>query len=118
MLNLWQLKLEDDDDLTEPIDFILSNTREFNQSIGFTHFFLSKLATRIRKTFFPKDYAEIWDVCDILITADPKLLQSKPEGKKVIKIITDYNKDCDADFEYDSMISLINDNNLIEKLLR
>lgn len=115
-LNLWQLKIEDDDDLTEPVEFIISNTREFNQSIGFSYFFLSKLATRIRKVFFPKDYAEIWDECDVVITADVKLLENKPEGKKSVKIKTDYNKDCKADLEYDSMLSLINDNDSIEKI--
>lgn len=115
-LNLWQLKVDDDDDLKEPIELILSNTREFNQSIGFTHFFLSKIATRIRKTFFPKDYAEIWNICDVVITADKKVLESKPEGKKAIKIITDYNKDCPSDYQYNSMLEFLNDKEIVKKL--
>ena len=117
-LHLWQLGLEDDDEIPEPIDLILSNPREFNQSIGFTYFFLSKLATRIRKAFFPKDYMEIWNACDILITADPKLLQNKPEGKKAVKIITDYNKNCPADYEYESMLDFVNDKDIMYKMLR
>ena len=117
-LNLWQLSLEDDDDIPEPIELILSNTREFNQSIGFSYFFLSKLATRIRNVFFPKDHADIWERCDILITADTKLLESKPDGKIAIKIVTDYNKNCPADYEYNSMLEFINDKEIIHKILK
>ena len=116
-LNLWQLRLEDDDEISEPVELLLSNTREFNQSLGFTYFFLSKLATRIRKVFFPKDYMEIWDACDVLITADPKLLSNKPEGKTSIKIVTDYNKDCECDYQYNSMLDFLNDNEIIHKVL-
>ena len=117
-LNLWQLSLEDDDDITEPIELILSNTREFNQSIGFSYFFLSKLATRIRNVFFPKDHSDIWERCDILITADAKLLESKPDGKVAIKIVSDYNKNCPADYEYNSMLEFINDKEIIHKILK
>lgn len=117
-LNLWQLSLEDDDDIPEPIDLIISNTREFNQSIGFTYFFLSKLATRIRKVFFPKDSNDIWKVCDLLVTADPLLLNNTPSGKVVVKIITEYNKDCKADYEYDSMIDFLNDKKTIYNILK
>lgn len=117
-LNLWQLSLEDDDDIPKPIELILSNTREFNQSIGFSYFFLSKLATRIRNVFFPKDHADIWERCDILITADTKLLESKPDGKIAIKIVTDYNKNCPADYEYNSMLEFINDKEIIHKILK
>lgn len=117
-LNLWQLKLEDDDDLKEPVEIVLSNTREFNQSLGFTYFFLSKLATRARRVFFPKDHMDVWNECDILITADQKLLQNKPEGKIAIKIATDYNCDCPCDYKYDSMKELIADSELIGKILR
>ena len=109
---------EDDDDITEPIELILSNTREFNQSIGFSYFFLSKLATRIRNVFFPKDHSDIWERCDILITADAKLLESKPDGKVAIKIVTDYNKNCPADYEYNSMLEFINDKEIIHKILK
>ena len=52
-LNKWLLKLNDiDEDEDEPVDVMLSNINEFNISIAFTYFFLSKIGTRIRKVFF------------------------------------------------------------------
>ena len=49
----------------------------------------------------------IWDKCDILITANPNLIQNKPENKTVIKIKAPYNKNVKGDFEYDNFTSLI-----------
>ena len=114
--NLWTLSVGDQDDLDEPIDFIITNPFEFNASIGFTHFFLSKMATRVRETYFPLDSSTIWDRCDVLITAEPKLIKERPEGKKVIKIETDYNKDLAADLTYKSLSELIEDKEIIKKL--
>lgn len=114
--NLWTLSVGDQDDLDEPIDFIITNPFEFNASIGFTHFFLSKMATRVRETYFPLDSSTIWDRCDVLITAEPKLIKERPEGKKVIKIETDYNKDLVADLTYKSLSELIEDEEIIKKL--
>ena len=116
-LNLWLLSLADEE-VDEPIDVILTNPFEFNASIGFTHFFLSKIATRIRETFFPLDSSTIWDRCDVLVTAEPKLIKEKPEGKIVIKIETDYNKDLDADYTYKSLSDMLEDGELITKLCK
>ena len=114
-LNLWLLSLGDEE-VDEPIEVILTNPFEFNASIGFTHFFLSKMATRVRETFFPLDSSTTWDRCDVLITAEPKLIKEKPEGKVVIKIETDYNKDLDADYTYKSLSDFIEDGEIISKL--
>lgn len=116
-LNLWLLKLKDYEDENEvKIDVALSNPFEFNASIGNTCFFLSKCATRIREYFFPADSKEIWEKTDVLVTADPKLLNNKPEGKIAIKIEMDYNKDCPSDYSYDKLNSFLQDENIIEKL--
>jgi len=111
--NLWLLSLAEED---EPVDVILTNPFEFNASIGFTHFFLSKMATRVRETYFPIDSSTIWDRCDVLVTAEPKLIKEKPEGKKVVKIETPYNKDLEADLTYQSLSELIEDKEIITKL--
>lgn len=111
--NLWTLKVSEEN---EDIDFILANPFEFNTSIGFTCFFLSQIATRIREFYFPKDSHDIWNRCDVLITADPKLLREKPDGKIVIKIDAPYNKEIEADLEYESLSSLISDDKFIEKV--
>ena len=112
-LNLWLLEQENNDDLQHKLEVSLSNPKEFNASIGCTCFFLSKMATRIRDIFFPADSSEIWNRCDVLITADPGLLNNKPEGKTSIKIENDYNKDCEADYTYNSLAEFLQDKEII-----
>lgn len=114
--NLWCLALSDDDDLEEDIEIMLGNPMEFNASIGYTHFFLSKIATRVRETCFPSDSLTLWDKCDVMITADPNLITNKPEGKKCVKINMPYNKDLPCDVEYDSLSDFINDKEWYKKL--
>lgn len=70
----------------------------------------------MREYHFPVDSKTIWDKCDVLITADPFLLENKPEGKITVKIETSYNKNCSADYTYDKCISLIKDNNFLSKI--
>ena len=111
--NLWTLKMEEEH---EDIQFVIANPFEFNASIGYTCFFLSQIATRIREFYFPKNSADIWKKCDVLITADPKLIKEKPQDKVVIKIDAPYNKDAEADFTYENLTSLINDNKFLEKI--
>ena len=112
-LNLWLLEQENNDDLENKLEVCISNPREFNASIGYTYFFLSKMATRIREVFFPIDSLEIWNKCDVLITADPVLLTNKPEGKTSIKIENDYNTNYESDYSYPSLADFLLDNNVI-----
>ena len=98
--NLWLIGLQDID---EEIEVSLANPFEFNASIGFTCFFLSKIASRVRELYFPVDSSEIWDKCDVLVTADPKLIEEKPEGKICVKINMPYNKDLNSDYSFDSL---------------
>ena len=115
-LNLWLLEQENNEKKKKKLQVILSNPMEHNASIGFTYFFLSKMATRIREVFFPTDSQEIWNRCDVLVTAEPKLLANKPEGKTVIKIENDYNKEYEADFTYDSLSEFLRDKEIINTL--
>lgn len=115
-LNLWHIKQSQNDDFDEPIELIIANPFEYNASIGFTYFFLSKIATRVREIYLPSTALDIWDKCDVLITATPTLLKNKPEGKKVIKIETDYNKDITSDYTYEHLSDFLNDETIINKL--
>lgn len=91
---------------------------EYGLTIQSTHFFLSKTISRIREIFFPENSVEIWDKCDILITANPTLLSSKPDDKISIKIKAQYNSDSIADYTFDSLMDLMNDpNNTIENII-
>lgn len=116
-LNLWHIDLNNAEDLEEEVELMLYNPFEFNASIGFTHFFLSKIATRIRETFFPSVSTDVFDKCDVLITAEPKLLKNKPINKIVVKIETEYNKECDADFTYKTFSDFLDDKEIINKLI-
>ena len=113
---LWHLNLQDYDCGDEKIELMIANPFEFNTSIGFTCFFLSKIATRIREFYFPADSLSIWDKCDVLVTADPRLINAKPEGKKCIKIEMPYNKDCEADITYSNLSEAFNNNDMLDKL--
>ena len=115
-LNLWMLGILNEDGW-EGTEFILANPYEFNTSIGFTCFFLSQIATRVREFYFPADSSKIWDRCDVLITANPSLLNGKPEGKTAIRIEKEYNKDCPCDYHYETLSLFLTDENIIEKLL-
>lgn len=112
--NLWLIGLQDID---EEIEVSLANPFEFNASIGFTCFFLSKIASRVRELYFPVDSSEIWDKCDVLVTADPKLIEEKPEGKICVKISMPYNKDLEADYSFDSLSDALKENNMLKKLI-
>lgn len=110
-LNLWHLSLNDNEEIDEEIELILMNPMEFNASIGYTHFFLSKIATKVRETYFPAQTNNIWDKCDILITADPRLINDVPSNKVCVKINNEYNK-ClvnNDGLSFDSLEEFIND---------
>lgn len=84
---------------------------EMNLSIQSTLSFLARIGTRVREVYFPTDSMTIWDRCDLLITANPKLIENVPEGKKVFKINAPYNKNTKADYTYDNLIDVIHDEN-------
>lgn len=87
---------------------------EMNLSIQSTLSFLARIGNRVREIYFPIDSSTIWDKCDLLITANPNLINSVPDSKIVFKINTQYNKEAKAKFCYDNIIDVIHDkdNNL------
>ena len=116
-LNEWTEQTLKDVDTDEPIEVMFVSTMEYGASIGNTYFFLSKLGTKIREVYLPSDSSTIWDKCDVLITANPTLLSTKPDGKTTIKIVKEYNKDCEADYHYETLSLFLTDEEIIEKLL-
>lgn len=116
-LNEWTEQTIKNVDTDQNIDVLFVSAMEYGASIGNTYFFLSKLGTKVRETYFPRDSRTIWDHCDVLITANPSLLASKPEGKTAIKINKEYNKDSEADFSYETLSMFLTDEGIIEKLL-
>lgn len=119
-LNKWTEKTIKDLDLDDKIELMFVSPMEYGLSIGNTYFFLSKLGTKVREVYFPKKSETIWDKCDVLITANPDLLNSKPDGepcKTSVKIKMDYNKDCYADYEFPNLSSFLENPDNIKKIV-
>lgn len=116
-MNLWLLDTEDYyEDKGEEVNFMWANLKEFGHSIGYTYFFLSRIATKIREAFFPRNAEDLWKKCDVLVTAEPSLIENKPKDCFVVKIETEYNKDCKADLSYPNLEALINDTEFLKKI--
>lgn len=114
--NLWvQNTLRNFDEDVNP-NVIIVSPFEMNLSIQSTLSFLSRIGVRTREFYFPTDSMTIWDRADILITANPNLINNRPEGKVAIKINTPYNKDAKADYEFDSITEVI-DGSIVENLI-
>lgn len=116
-INNWLSELTNRED--EEFRVIYYSLYEDALTIQSTFFFLSKIGTRVREVFFPKDVDEIWRHCDVVITANNEVLNSKPINKQTVKIIGNGNENSNSkgDMEYDSLISVIKDNNFLDKIL-
>ena len=98
----------------EDIRIVFYSLNEEALTIQSTFFFLSKIGTRVRKVFFPRDIKEIWDECDVVITANNDLfIEELPEGKKIVLINREFNSENKdkAFLNYDNLSDVIDDNN-------
>jgi hypothetical protein len=92
-------------------------SREVNKAIPSTFFFLSKTACIADRYRFVTKHEEEWDGIDILITANPNALLNKPNGKISVKVNASYNKDIPSDYEIDSILDFINNEELRDKII-
>ena len=102
--------LRDLDDENVP-NVIFFSPFEKALTIQSTLSFLSGKSMRPREIYFPIDSFTIYDRADIVITAQPTLLENCPEGKTVIKINKPYNKNIECKYSFDSLMNVINDKN-------
>ena len=123
-LNTWHRNLPKKDDI------LLFSLMESGLSIQSTYFFLSKIGCKIREVFFPKKAKDIWEKCDVVITTNKQIVNSKPVNKKVILIRKNDNyklgKKCDLvydtltelcrDEKFLSMVKIKTENNIWSKL--
>lgn len=111
-LNTWHRNLPKKDDI------LLFSLMESGLSIQSTYFFLSKIGCKIREVFFPKKPKDIWDKCDVVITTNKKIVNSKPANKKVVLIYKSDNyklgKKCDL--VYNSLTELCNDKEFLDRV--
>jgi len=90
-------------------EVILLSTHK-GKAISATYSFLGKANCRIRKIEFIASDAEKWDFCDVVIDVIPETFQTKPKGKTSIKINHLFNQWDAADYSFDSIKGLSNEN--------
>jgi 5'(3')-deoxyribonucleotidase len=116
--NLWTqntMRNFDEENLPE---IILFSPFEMNLSIQSTLSFLARFGIRVREIHFPIDSVKMWDKCDIMITANPHLLEATPDNKISFKVNAPYNKEAKGTFDFESMMDIIHDeNNTLIKLI-
>lgn len=92
-------------------------SREIDKSIPSTYFFLSKTSCKITNIRFVQNNEDEWGNNDVLITANPIALENKPSGKISVKVKAPYNENVSADFEIDSILDFIRNEELRNKIL-
>jgi hypothetical protein len=92
-------------------------SREVDKSIPSTYFFLSKTGCKADKIQFCHSNKNEWDGIDVLVTANVVALENKPQGKISIKVKSNYNKDIKADYEIDTLLDFINDEEFRNRIL-
>lgn len=103
----------------EDIRIIFYSLDEDALTIQSSFFFLSKIGSRVRKVIFPKSIEEVWNECDVVITARNEFFEKEvPQGKKIVLINREFNnQNRDKAFlNYDNLSDIINDNNFFEKV--
>lgn len=96
---------------------IIIMSRDAHKSRPSTLFFLSKLGFTGNNIEFFHDTAKMWDNIDLLVTANPTALESKPEGKISVKIKASYNKDIEADFELEDILEFIDNEDKFNEIV-
>jgi hypothetical protein len=103
----------------EDIRIIYYSLDEDALTIQSSFFFLSKIGSRVRKVIFPKNLEEVWNECDVVITARNEFFEKEtPEGKKVVlinRVFNEENKD-KAFLNYDNLSDVIEDNDFFNKI--
>lgn len=80
----------------EDFNIIITSLEE-RRSVPTTLFFLSKLRVDFASYYFSNKPEAIWEKVDILITANPSLLNTKPKpswfyyNKEIIKVVREFN---------------------------
>lgn len=114
----WLVNVSNIED--EDIRIVFYSLNEEAISIQSTFFFLSKIGARVRKVFFPKNVKEVWDECDVVITANNQMFEEEiPENKKIILINREFNeKNKDKAFlTYNNLSDVIDDNNFFNNFI-
>jgi hypothetical protein len=113
-LNLLYMDLIDDE---EDVEFVLMS-REVGRAVPATLFFLSKTECEIPNIKFFKQYEDMWNYADIIISATPDVLTSKPADKVSVKVKASYNANVEADHVINSLIEFIDDESVRNNIIK
>lgn len=87
---------------------IVSQERSNSKIATLNFLSVSKIMANNYKFLY--DYSKIWQLYDVVITANPFILKKKNlknENKLSVKIITEYNKDIKADYEFNNLSEVL-----------
>lgn len=77
-----------------------------NQAITATFHFLTRSGCKLNNIIFSENQEDIWNHCDIAITDDPNIINSKPKDKIVVKVEKEYNSNLESDATISNLKSL------------
>ena len=88
---------------------------EMGRSKPASLFFLSKFGCLVEniKFYSNSTLQNMWNGLDILVSANPKLIENAPENKTIVKYETPYNKNVKCEYEIDELKKL---NEIIKNL--
>ena len=77
-------------------------SKEYDKSIGASYFFLAKIGCNCPNVKFVDNFEKIWEEYDMIVTANPEILDNKPKdsGKVSVKIEKPYNEDSESDYTF------------------
>jgi hypothetical protein len=85
-------------------------------TIGPSLFFLSTLRPTIKNYHFVNTFEDVWNLCDVYVTANPDFVSTIQTQKQIILKNMPYNKSYDVEYKIDSLSELL-ENNIIENIL-
>ena len=116
-LNNWLAELTNFE--KEEIEISFFSLHEEAITIQSSYFFLSKIGTRVRKVFFPKDVSDVADYFDLIIASSEEAVKSANEKNKPIILINNLvNEECKeiSNYNYDSLTDVIKDEAITDKI--
>jgi hypothetical protein len=85
-------------------------------TIGPTLFFLSTLRPTIKNYHFVNNIEDVWNLCDVFITANPDFVSTIQTEKQVILKHMPYNLNIETEFKINNLSELL-ENKIINKIL-
>jgi len=85
-------------------------------TIGPSLFFISTMKPIIKRYEFVNEFKDLWEKCDIYITANPDIYETMDNTKNIILKNMPYNDHIDTDYKINSISDLL-ENKLIDKIL-